>query len=423
MKEDSPLQRLARVVFCPRPTPIPERCFPGMLLVFLLLPGLGEAADINFTLDDSMGRLGIAAISASGSLSPGEQAANAVDGDLRTHWAAPGMQQWITIDLGAPQQISMTRISFTAYQWDRRVDYALAISQDGSRWDTVEPEAQSLPGAQWNEINLDEIVARYVRITINNATQLNKDSVANSEINEIQILGRHIPPVRLQVPAITASAYDIAAGAVPEQVLDGELRTYWSAPGFPQWVALDLGTLQQVSMARISFTAYHWGRNYGFTIATSLDGVTWTDASTTTSIPYQQWTEVAFTPINARFVRVTVNASPSAATRAEINEIQIFGAAGIPAAPAALLTLNWDPDPTGATLGYIVYYGATAETANLEVSNIPVGSTGFDPQAPARQFDPYGDLGLLPGDNVCFRLKAYNDNGLSGWSAPVCGGV
>ena len=400
----------------------PRYALLPLLAILSFFSGQGKGADIGFTIDPAVGRLAIASITASNSpANIGAEALNAIDNDLRTRWSAQGMSQWITVDLGIPQQIRMTRISFTSYQWQRSVEYALEASMDGVNWLTVANNAVSTPGIQWSEVTFSAVDARYVRITIKNADQPNVPAVLNSEINEIQVYGSHIPPVRLQVPAVTTSGYDTATGAVAEYVLDGNLRTYWSAPGLPQWVILDLGVTQLVSLARISFTAYHWGRTYGFTVATSLDGINWTEAITTDSIP-AQWTEVSFTPINARYVRVTLNDTTSPVANAEINEIELFGVdSNTP--PATLLTLSWSPDLTGNTLGYIIYYGPTAETANMEISNIPVNSTGFDPQAPLQQYDPYGELGLLPGDNVCFRLKAYNDSGLSQWSAPVCGGV
>lgn len=410
---------------CPGSRPFP---FSWLLVsiaasIFLLSHEHARANDIGFSLQQGAGLLNISSISASAYLnSTGEQAANAIDNDLRTKWAAPGMSQWITLDLGLPQQVSMVRISFTAYQWGRSVDYTLSTSLDGINWTTTTTNARSAPFQQWNEVMLNPVSARYVRVTLNNASLPNNTDPGNSEINEIQTHGSHIPPTRLQAPAITASDYDISTGAVAEYALDGDLRTFWSAPGLHQWITLDLGTIQRVSMARISFTAYQWGRSYAFSVATSLDGISWSDTISAESIPYVQWSEITFTPINARFVRITLNTATLGAADSEINEIELFGV-GANTLPAATLTLSWSADLSGNTLGYIVYYGATAETANLEISNIPVNSAGFDPQAPAQQYDPYGELGLLPGDNVCFRLRAYNDSGLSQWSDAVCGGV
>lgn len=75
-----------------------------------------------------------------------------------------------------------------------------------------------------------------------------------------------------------------------------------------------------------------------------------------------------------------------------------------------MLLLSWqpNPDPVG---GYIVYNGPTPATTASVVS---VTSDT------AAQFDAVADLGLNPGDTTCFRLRAYNADGQSGYSDAVC---
>lgn len=84
------------------------------------------------------------------------------------------------------------------------------------------------------------------------------------------------------------------------------------------------------------------------------------------------------------------------------------------------VTLTWNPAPTD-TLGYIVYYGTTANNVTNQLLDIPVSANGFDPQAPKTEFDVRNDLHLASGDNVCFSLRAYNNEGLSEPSPAVCG--
>ncbi len=83
------------------------------------------------------------------------------------------------------------------------------------------------------------------------------------------------------------------------------------------------------------------------------------------------------------------------------------------------LLLTWAPnlDPIG---GYITYFGQSADTANAQLSVIPLTAFGFDPQAPGIAYDVTADLGLSPGDMACFRLKAYNAAGSSGLSGAAC---
>ena len=77
------------------------------------------------------------------------------------------------------------------------------------------------------------------------------------------------------------------------------------------------------------------------------------------------------------------------------------------------LTLAWNPN-SDSVLGYIVYYGSTPETAVKIASETSTTSVRL-----MRKID----LGLNPGDRICFRLKAYNNNSLSGYSGAACGRV
>ncbi len=88
-------------------------------------------------------------------------------------------------------------------------------------------------------------------------------------------------------------------------------------------------------------------------------------------------------------------------------------------APEAL-NLAWLPHPDETVAGYIVYYGPNIDTVTQVASNLSVGSPNFNPQAPAVQYNAEIDLRLQPGDTVCFRLKAYNVDGLSDYSPGVC---
>lgn len=90
----------------------------------------------------------------------------------------------------------------------------------------------------------------------------------------------------------------------------------------------------------------------------------------------------------------------------------------------SLLQLAWQPNNDGVVAGYRVYYGATGDEATNQASDLALNSTNFNPQAPVVFYNAQRDLGLVAGQNVCFRLRAYNNQGtLSPWSAPVCGNV
>lgn len=88
----------------------------------------------------------------------------------------------------------------------------------------------------------------------------------------------------------------------------------------------------------------------------------------------------------------------------------------------SLLQLAWQPNNDGVVAGYRVYFGPTGDEATTQASDLALNTMYFDAQAPAIVYNAQRDLGLVAGQNVCFRLRAYNDQGaLSAWSAPVCG--
>jgi hypothetical protein len=83
------------------------------------------------------------------------------------------------------------------------------------------------------------------------------------------------------------------------------------------------------------------------------------------------------------------------------------------------LTLTWQAD--NETLeGYQVYFGASPETVTQEISDIKAFSGSFDFSAPSIQYASWSDLGLQPGKTICFKIRAYNADGMSDWSAAVC---
>lgn len=83
-------------------------------------------------------------------------------------------------------------------------------------------------------------------------------------------------PEPLTVVAVAASGSD---GNVPENTVDGDLTTRWSAqttdPGAPQWISWDLGQRLDVGYLGI---AWHQGdqRTSSFTVQVSDDGAAWT---------------------------------------------------------------------------------------------------------------------------------------------------
>jgi len=75
-----------------------------------------------------------------------------------------------------------------------------------------------------------------------------------------------------------------------------------------------------------------------------------------------------------------------------------------------VIALSWQPTP-GQIDGYIIHTGPTPETATSVITVTPTTMVTYDAAT---------DLGLDTGDQSCFRIKAYNSEGQSGFSDAVC---
>lgn len=79
------------------------------------------------------------------------------------------------------------------------------------------------------------------------------------------------------------------------------------------------------------------------------------------------------------------------------------------------LDVNWAANPASENvLGYELYFGNSAGGSTLLVATIPPSAS------PSASFDAWNDLNLRIGDTACFRIKAYNVAGSSGFSSAAC---
>jgi acid phosphatase type 7 len=105
----------------------------------------------------------------------------------------------------------------------------------------------------------------------------------------------------------TSASGDDGAGSVAANTQDDNMATRWSGPGKGAWLTLDLGSAQSLSGTAI---AWHQGstRQNHFTLATSTDGTTFTQAYAGDSALTNEAQTYAFPSARqARYVRVTVN--------------------------------------------------------------------------------------------------------------------
>ncbi len=147
--------------------------------------------------------------------------------------------------------------------------------------------------------------------------------------------------VKLSVASVQASSYETSN--VPENTLDGNLGTRWSANGDGEWIAYDLGSLQTVSKVYI---AWHRGdkRTSPFEVEVSADGINWTGVysgqNSGTTIDLE---EHDFTNLTGRFVRIVCHGNSINAWNS-ISEVEIHGFAAAPSVIVEDDTASTDED-------------------------------------------------------------------------------
>ncbi len=196
-------------------------------------------------------------------------AANAFDGDPTTRWSSEFADpQWIIVDLESPYHISRILLDWEAAYASA---YTLEGSLDGSNWSLILEQNNGAGGLEVHD-NLSGHY-RYVRLTgTQRATEwgysLWRFEVYGSE-------GGPQPPAEpellsLEAPVTTSS---VEASHVGANAVDNDLSTRWSSDfEDPQWIQIDLGSVQSISEIVLV-----WEAAYGsvYTIEGSTDGSNW----------------------------------------------------------------------------------------------------------------------------------------------------
>ena len=113
----------------------------------------------------------------------GNVPANAIDGNLGTRWSAEGDPEWIRFQLAGPADVGTVKIAW--YRGDqRRADFDIEASDDGSTWTTVFTGSSNGTTLQLESHDVDDTQSRYVRIVGHG----NDDNAWNS-ITEVELWG------------------------------------------------------------------------------------------------------------------------------------------------------------------------------------------------------------------------------------------
>ncbi|HEY0607640.1 MAG TPA: discoidin domain-containing protein, partial [Herpetosiphonaceae bacterium] len=218
-------------------------------------------------------------VSASSVENGGTPATAAVDGNTGTRWSSAASDpQWISVDLGAVRTIGRVVLRWEA-AYGRA--YQIQVSNDGSTWTNIYSTTTGDGG-------VDDLTVsgsgRYVRMYgTQRATQY------GYSLWELEVYaGTTATPtpgtcgttnVALNRPATTSSIEN--AGTPASAAVDGNTGTRWSsAASDPQWLQIDLGSVQSICKVILRWEAAY-GRAYQ--IQVSNDGSTWANIYSTTT--------------------------------------------------------------------------------------------------------------------------------------------
>ncbi|MCA1221517.1 discoidin domain-containing protein [Streptomyces sp. 8L] len=215
------------------------------------------------------------AATASSTDEPDHAAANATDGDVNTRWSSSfDDDQWVQVDLGA--SVAFDRVDL-AWEQAYAKTYVVQVSADGSSWTdakSVDNSAVPLPfnngDACLQTVDFTARTARYVRLACAARATSWGFSLWSLSVVDSSKPGTDLALHR-KATASSDDSSNLAASAT-----DGDAGTRWSsASEDDQWIQVDLGA--SVAFDRVAIV---WEQAYAktYTVQTSDDGSTWTDA-------------------------------------------------------------------------------------------------------------------------------------------------
>ena len=225
----------------------------GLFLIFLLLVSstrLGSDAQSKL---ESCSDTKIQAVSASGS-DTNFPASSVLDLNRQTLWSTYGKGSWIQVDLGKVKNLCSLDIEW--YKGDQRQNnFIISVSRDGSSYVNVFDSTSSGKTSLFERYDLQNIAARYVKITVNGNTQNQYASIVDLKVNSLglenanstnQISANSLSDKCAKVTISKVIANGAQSTNPPSNVIDNNMATRWSNQGLGSWIQLDLGSQKTI---------------------------------------------------------------------------------------------------------------------------------------------------------------------------------
>jgi beta-glucanase (GH16 family) len=280
-------------------------------------------------------------VTASSSESVAFPASAAVDGDPGTRWSSAfSDDEWISVDLGAVQEISSVVLSWEAAH---AAAYRIETSADGDSWSTAWETATAAGGTETAQVSA---TARYVRMTgLSRATQW------GYSLWEFQVYGPDGSDPGPGPDDEQLLSYNKAGSASssqhdancwecsPDKAFDRDPASRWAVEAEggwtdPGWIAVDLGATAEISKVVLQWDPAHAS---AYQLQVSGNGSDWTTVYQTAN--GRGFKETIALDATGRHVRMygTARATPYGYS---LWEFQVYGTGGDPQTPPPL-----PPDP------------------------------------------------------------------------------
>ena len=360
---------------------------------------------------------------------PGDEPQQADDQNASTVWesaAGDPLPQGLSIDTGQVQQVGGLQYTPPPLGASTAIgDYRIDGSPDGSQW-------QQLATGTWADDGTVKTVTfataqvRYVRLV---GLSSAGGQVAVAEV----ALSAPAPPPPPH-PQWAIAVDSAVPGSAGTKAIDGNPTSEWEseASAFPHVATLDTGAASTWSGLRYTPPQDRTGTIGRYTVATSLDGSSWTTVARGELADDRDTKTVTFAPRSARFVRLTaLSEAGGRGTVTAAAELDLVPGSSMPSVPTSLG--RWTPPvnfpivpaavallPNGKVLAWsadnattyggpgglthtVVYDPVSGAMAHVKVTN-----TGQDMFCPGIAMLPDGRVAVFGGHFTAARISVYD---------------
>jgi hypothetical protein len=316
-----------------------------------------------------------------------------LDSNSQTVWSVYGKGSWIEMDLG--QAIPICSVDVRWYKGDQRQnDFTISTSIDGVAFEEAVRLKSSGTTNSFERYDLQNVNARFLRITVGGNTQNNYATIADvavrtsvegsDPVQQNQIGTESVSDSCLKTKISKATASGFYKSYVPSNAIDGDAQTRWVNTIQGSWIKLYLEKTQTICAVDIQWFKGDT-RVYSFTISVSKDNKIFKEVLSTKSTGKTASPETYdFTDTSARIIKITVKGN-SENNYASIKEIKAKTISSVTGTPP--------PAPDGIKMIYPTALGGETWFFN---PNNPIDGQ-FDPNGAEISKNSDGSWHLKPG--------------------------